>query len=106
VGQERLGPSYFFISLVLGPRNSLLWKILHCDLSDSYKSSWQRARGSGSVRLAQQVFRKVDISIAVSISPLPFVDHQQGWVVIDPVSPRPATRCRGPAFPHIHVLLL
>jgi hypothetical protein len=25
VGQERLGPSYFFISLVLGPLNSLLW---------------------------------------------------------------------------------
>jgi hypothetical protein len=24
VGQERLGPSYFFISLVLGPLNSLL----------------------------------------------------------------------------------
>jgi hypothetical protein len=27
VGQERLGPSYFFISLVLGPLNSLLWYI-------------------------------------------------------------------------------
>ncbi len=25
VGQGRLGPSYFFISLVLGPLNSLLW---------------------------------------------------------------------------------
>jgi len=25
VGQERLGPSYFFISLVLGPLNSLVW---------------------------------------------------------------------------------
>ena len=24
MGQERLGPSYFFISLVLGPLNSLL----------------------------------------------------------------------------------
>jgi hypothetical protein len=27
VGQERLGPSYFFISLVLGPLNSLLWNV-------------------------------------------------------------------------------
>jgi hypothetical protein len=27
VGQERLGPSYFFISLVLGPLNSLLWYV-------------------------------------------------------------------------------
>jgi hypothetical protein len=25
VGQERLGPSYFFISLVLGPLKSILW---------------------------------------------------------------------------------
>jgi len=27
VGQERLGPSYFFTSLVLGPLNSLLWYV-------------------------------------------------------------------------------
>ena len=27
VGQERLGLSYFFISLVLGPLNSLLWYV-------------------------------------------------------------------------------
>ena len=27
VGQERLGPSYFFISLVLGPLSSLLWYV-------------------------------------------------------------------------------
>jgi hypothetical protein len=27
VGQERLGPAYFFISLVLGPLNSLLWYV-------------------------------------------------------------------------------
>jgi hypothetical protein len=27
VGQQRLGPSYFFISLVLGPLNSLLWYV-------------------------------------------------------------------------------
>jgi hypothetical protein len=27
VGQERLGPSYFLISLVLGPLNSLLWYV-------------------------------------------------------------------------------
>jgi hypothetical protein len=27
VSQERLGPSYFFISLVLGPLNSLLWYV-------------------------------------------------------------------------------
>jgi hypothetical protein len=27
VGQERLGPSYFFISLVLGPLNSLVWYV-------------------------------------------------------------------------------
>ncbi len=27
VGQELLGPSYFFISLVLGPPNSLLWYV-------------------------------------------------------------------------------
>jgi hypothetical protein len=25
VGQERLGPSYFFIPLVSGPLNSLVW---------------------------------------------------------------------------------
>ena len=25
--QERLGPSYFFISLVLGPLNSLVWYV-------------------------------------------------------------------------------
>ncbi len=27
MGQERLGPSYFFIPLVLGPLNSLLWYV-------------------------------------------------------------------------------
>ena len=27
MGQERLGPSYFFISLALGPLNSLLWYV-------------------------------------------------------------------------------
>ena len=27
MGQERLGPSYFFISLVLGPPNSLVWYV-------------------------------------------------------------------------------
>jgi hypothetical protein len=27
VGQERLGPSYFFISLVLGPLHSLAWYV-------------------------------------------------------------------------------
>jgi hypothetical protein len=27
VGQERLGPSYFFIPLVLGPLNSLVWYV-------------------------------------------------------------------------------
>jgi hypothetical protein len=27
VSQERLGPSYFFISLVLGPLNSLVWYV-------------------------------------------------------------------------------
>ncbi len=27
MGQERLGPSYFFISLVLGPLNSFLWYV-------------------------------------------------------------------------------
>jgi hypothetical protein len=27
VGQERLGPFYFFISLVLGPLNSLVWYV-------------------------------------------------------------------------------
>jgi len=26
-GRERLGPSYFYISLVLGPLNSLLWYV-------------------------------------------------------------------------------
>jgi hypothetical protein len=27
VGKERLGPSYFLISLVLGPLNSLFWYV-------------------------------------------------------------------------------
>ena len=27
MGQERLGPSYFFTSLVLGPLNSLVWYV-------------------------------------------------------------------------------
>jgi hypothetical protein len=27
VDQERLGPSYFFISFVLGPLNSLVWYV-------------------------------------------------------------------------------
>jgi hypothetical protein len=27
MGQERLGPSYFFISLVLGPLNNRLWYV-------------------------------------------------------------------------------
>ena len=27
MGQERLGPSYFFILLVLGPLNSLVWYV-------------------------------------------------------------------------------
>lgn len=33
----------------------------------------------------QQVFRKADIKIAMTIDPLPLVDHQMVWVVIDPV---------------------
>jgi hypothetical protein len=37
VGQERLGPSYFFISLVLGPLNSLLWYV------PSYRYTWSLA---------------------------------------------------------------
>jgi hypothetical protein len=37
VGQERLGPSYFFIPLVLGPLNSLLW----------YVPSFRYTRGLG-----------------------------------------------------------
>ena len=37
MGQERLGPSYFFISLVLGPLNSLVW----------YVSSLRYTRGLG-----------------------------------------------------------
>ena len=32
MGQERLGPSYLFISLVLGPLNSLLWYVVVCDI--------------------------------------------------------------------------
>lgn len=43
----------------------------------------------------QQVFRKVDIKIAISITPLPFVDHQPVWLVIDPV-PRSASACPAP----------
>ncbi len=27
MGQERLGPSYFFISLLVGPLNSLVWNV-------------------------------------------------------------------------------
>jgi hypothetical protein len=51
VGQERLGPSYFFISLVLGPLNSLVcyvpslsytrglgWRI-HCDVEVTESST-------------------------------------------------------------------
>ena len=34
----------------------------------------------------QQVFRKGDIKIALSISPLAFVDHQTVFLIIDPVS--------------------
>jgi hypothetical protein len=34
VGQELLGPSYFFISLVLGPLNSLVWYV------PSYRYIW------------------------------------------------------------------
>lgn len=33
----------------------------------------------------QQVFRKGDIKIALSLSPLAFVDHQTVFVIIDPV---------------------
>ena len=36
MGQERLGPSYFFI-LVLGPLNSLLWYV------PSYRYIWSLA---------------------------------------------------------------
>ena len=32
--QERLGPSYFFISLVLGPLNSLSWYVPSSRLND------------------------------------------------------------------------
>ena len=37
MGQERLGPSYFFIPLVLGPLNSLVW----------YVPSFRYTRGLG-----------------------------------------------------------
>jgi hypothetical protein len=39
VGQERLGPSYFFISLVLGPLNSLMVRTflkVYMELGSSY----------------------------------------------------------------------
>ena len=39
MGQERLGPSYFFISLVLGPLNSLMVRTflkVYMELGSSY----------------------------------------------------------------------
>ena len=36
----------------------------------------------------QQVFRKGDIKIAVSLQPLPFIDHQTVFLTIDPVLTR------------------
>ena len=50
MGQERLGPSYFFISLVLGPLNSLVWYVpcsryiwssapIFCFCKNKYKTS-------------------------------------------------------------------
>jgi hypothetical protein len=51
MGQERLGPSYFFLSLVLGPPNSFLWYVpslryarglgwcIHCDVEVTESST-------------------------------------------------------------------
>jgi hypothetical protein len=56
MGQERLGPSYFFISLVLGPLNRLLWyergsELRECPMAG--EANWEQASpglGSGVER--------------------------------------------------------
>ena len=52
VGQERLGLSYFFISLVLGPLNSLLW----------YVPSSRYIRSSAPILFLQEQIKDIIIS--------------------------------------------
>jgi hypothetical protein len=53
VGQEQLGPSYFFISLVLGPLKSLVWYLP--SLRYTYGLGWR-------IHCGVEVFNRVPIN--------------------------------------------
>jgi hypothetical protein len=66
VGQEQLGPSYFFISIVLGPLNSLVWYVpslrytrglgwrIHCGIEVTESSTNKQHHLSLSARPSKQ----------------------------------------------------
>jgi len=66
-GQERLGPSYFFIPLVLGPLNSLVWYVpslsslslgwrIHCGANVTESSTNKQHHLSMRVRVFAEVY--------------------------------------------------
>jgi hypothetical protein len=66
VAQERLGPSYFFISLVLGPLNSLLW----------YVTSSRYIWNSAPILFLQEQLKDIIVLTRVRAAPLsPVVGH-------------------------------
>jgi hypothetical protein len=64
VGQERLGPSYFFISLVLGPLNNLLWYVP----SSRYIWKVYMELGSSFLFLQEQIKDIIIIETVLSVS--------------------------------------
>ena len=87
MGQERLGPSYFFIPLVLGPLNSLVWYVpslrytrglgcrMHCCAEVTESSiNKQHHLSRRNTRCSPQAFSimivlvtpKIDISVTIT----------------------------------------
>jgi hypothetical protein len=76
VGQERLGPSHFFIPLVLGPLNSLVWYVsslrytrglgwrMHCgaEVTESSTNKQHHLSRVESERIAQQYHVVTDLN--------------------------------------------
>jgi hypothetical protein len=71
VGQERLGPSFFFTSLVLGPLNSLLW----------YAPSSRYIWSSAPILFLQEQIKDIIIIMCDSETTL---DKVSRWIGSDP----------------------
>ena len=72
MGQEWLGPSYFFISLVLGPLNSLLW---YCTFL-TVCGVWSQELGSYFLFLEEQIKDIIILFLQEQIKDI--IDHRSG----------------------------